>query len=105
MWKYTTKKQCNEFLLSLNLIDNNMNDKLKIKKLYSISNNAEKNYKVFKIPKHNGKYRTIYEPNNTLKNIQRKILQNILVNEKVSQYAKAYYKGISLKDNATVHLN
>ena len=58
-------------LLSLNLIDNK--DSKEIRKLYSLSNQIEKNYKVFKIKKHNGKLRTICEPNYNLKNIQRKI--------------------------------
>lgn len=105
MWKYITKSQTLEFLLSLNLIEDNLNDKEKLIKLYSISNNIENNYKIFKIKKKNGKYRTIYEPNYTLKNIQRKILNNILNNKSISEFAKAYKKGISLKENAKTHLN
>ena len=46
-----TKEQSKEFLLSLNLI----NSKDVLKKLYSISNRIESNYKVYKIKKHNGK--------------------------------------------------
>lgn len=105
MWKYITKEQTEEFLLSLNLLDNKLNDKDKINKLYSISNNIENNYKIFKIKKRNGKFRTIYEPNYTLKSIQRKILNNTLNNKSISKYAKAYKKGTSLKDNAIEHLN
>ena len=59
MWKYVGTKECNEFLLSLNLI-NCKNEKKYIKTIYSISNNIEKNYKIYKIKKRNGKYRTIY---------------------------------------------
>lgn len=103
MWKYISQEQCNEFLLSLNLIQEEISDKEKLKKLYSISNKIEKNYKVFKIKKRNGKYRTIYEPNRTLKKMQQQILKNILNNKKISSYAKAYHKGISLKENALVH--
>lgn len=103
MWKYIGTKECNEFLLSLNLFT--CKDKNKyIKTLYSISNNIEKNYKVYKIKKRNGKYRTIYEPNSLLMYIQRQILTNILDNKTISKYAKAYHKGISLKDNATPHV-
>ncbi len=40
-------------LLSLNLIDNNLNDFDKIKLLYTLSNNTEKNYKIIKIKKRN----------------------------------------------------
>ena len=105
MWKYINKQDINNFLLSLNLIDNKLIDKDKIKELYSISNNIEDNYKIFKIKKRNGKYRTIYEPNSTLKYIQRQILNNILNERKISKYAKAYHKGLSLKDNAIPHIN
>lgn len=104
MWKYTGRKECNEFLLSLNLFD--CKDKNKyIKTIYSITNNIESNYKIYKILKNNGKYRTIYEPNPLLKHIQRMILINILNNKSISKYAKAYHKGISLIDNAKPHIN
>ena len=56
------------------------------------------------IKKRNGNYRTIYEPNKILKHIQRKILSNILEDIKVSEYAKAYHKNISIVDNAIVHV-
>ena len=104
MWKYIGTKECNEFLLSLNLI-NCKDDKKYIKTIYSISNNIEKNYKIYKIKKRNGKYRTIYEPNSILKQIQKQILNNILNNKSISKYAKAYHKGIQLKDNAIPHIN
>lgn len=100
MWKYLTNDLYKEFLLSLNLVDS----ELYIKKLYSISNNIEGNYKVFKIKKSNGSFRKIYEPNSTLKYIQRQILKNILENKKVSKYATAYQKGKSLKENAQIHI-
>lgn len=103
MWKYTSKYDCNEFLLSLNLLNvKNKNKYLKI--LYSIANSKEKNYKIIKIKKRNGKYRTIYEPDPILKSIQKRILSNILEERSVSKYSKAYYKGISLKDNAIPHV-
>ena len=104
MWKYIGTKECNEFLLSLSLF-NCKDEKKYIKTLYSISNNIEKNYKVYKIKKHNGKFRTIHEPNKLLKHIQRQILNNILNNKSISKYATAYHKGISLKDNAIPHVN
>ena len=103
--KIQTKEECNNFLLSLHLINKNISDKDKIRLLYTITNPIEKNYKVYKIKKHNGSYRTIYSPNPLLKSIQRKILKNILNNKKVSKYAKAYKKGISIKENALPHLN
>lgn len=104
MWKYIGTKECNDFLLSLNLF--NCFDKKKyIKTLYSISNNIEDNYSIFKIKKRNGKYRTIYEPSPLLKHIQKQILVNILNTMNISEYAKAYHKGLSLKDNALPHTN
>lgn len=105
MWKYITKFQCNEFLLSLDLIDDKLVDKLRIRKLYSISNNIENNYRVYKIKKSNGMFRIVYEPNFSLKYIQRQILKNILEEKKISNYAKAYCKSICLKDNALPHVN
>ncbi|MCI8575687.1 MAG: RNA-directed DNA polymerase [Bacilli bacterium] len=104
MWKYTGIKECNDFLLSLNLFDCK-DEKKYIKTIYSISNNIESNYRIYKIKKNNGKYRTIYEPNPLLKKIQKKILINILNNKSISKYAKAYHKGISLKENAILHVN
>ena len=104
MWKYIGTKECNEFLLSLNLF-NCKNQKKYIKTLYSLANNIEENYNIYKIKKHNGKYRTIYEPNSLLKHIQKSILTNILNNKSISKYAKAYHQGLSLKDNALPHLH
>lgn len=104
MWKYIGTKECNEFLLSLNLFDHQDKNKY-IKTIYSITNNIKSNYKIYKISKNNGKFRTIYEPNSLLKHIQRKILINILNNKSISKYAKAYHKGISLLDNAQPHIN
>lgn len=104
MWKYIDKDQCNEFLLSLHLIDCKDNNEY-FEKLYTISNRIENNYKVYKIKKRNGKYRTIYNPNPTLKYIQRQILNNILNNKSISKYARAYHKGITLVDNALPHVN
>lgn len=104
MWKYIDKSQCSEFLLSLHLIDCKDNNEY-LEKLYTISNRIENNYKVYKIKKRNGKYRTIYKPNPTLKYIQRQILNNILNNKSISKYAKAYHKGIALVDNALPHVN
>ena len=106
MWEHLTKSKINEFILSLNLIsNNNLTDKEKLKLIYTISNNAEKHYKVFKIPKCSGNCRTIYEPDYTLKSIQRNILNNVLSDRRTSDFACAYKKGIGLVDNTNPHLN
>lgn len=103
MWKYVTKEQCNDFLLSLFLIDNKNRNEY-IKKLYAISNNIQNNYKVYKIKKNSEGYRTICEPSETLKYIQRQILKNVLSERRVSEYAKAYKYGAKLYDNALPHI-
>ncbi len=100
-----SKKENNNFLLSLNLINNKKNSNDIIKELYAISNNVENNYKVFRIRKRSGKIRLIYEPNPELKYIQRQILINILNKRAISKYAKAYHRGICLRENALPHLN
>lgn len=104
MWKYIGNKECQAFLLSLNLFDCK-DEKKYIKILYSISNNIKANYKIYKIKKNNGKYRKIYAPSPLLKLIQRRILTHILETKTISKYATAYHKNLSLKDNASPHIN
>lgn len=60
MWKYTTKKVCNDYLLSLFSFDLISSNQETLKLLYKISNNKEKYYHVIKIKKKSGGYRTIY---------------------------------------------
>lgn len=104
MWRYIGLDECKDFLLSLALIDCKYSKEY-IRTLYSITNSTHYNYRIYKIKKRNGKFRTIYEPNPLLKSIQKRILLNILNNKTISKYAKAYHKGISLKDNAICHVN
>lgn len=102
MYKHSIN-DINKILLSLNLLDYNDHKKY-INTLYSISNNIENNYQVYKLKKRNGSHRTICSPNKLLKHIQRKILTNILEHKSISKYAKAYHKNISIKDNAIPHV-
>lgn len=104
MWKYIGTKECNDFLLSLQLLKCKDNKKY-IKTIYSISNNIENNYRIYKIKKKNGGLRTIYEPKTILKQIQKRILENILKYKSISKYATAYYPGTSIKNNALPHVN
>lgn len=104
MWNHLTDKMYDEFLLSFNLLKSKNIKKIK-KTLYYLANNLDANYISFDIPKKNGEFRTIYEPSFLLKNVQRNILKNILEDKKISKYAKAYQKNISLIDNAKVHIN
>lgn len=106
MWKYITKEQCKQFLLSLKLIDlDGFDDKKIINTLYILANNTKNNYKTYKIPKRDGTYRTIYEPSFLLKHIQRNILENVLNGLHVSSYAMAYRKGVTLVSNASLHVH
>jgi RNA-directed DNA polymerase len=62
-------------------------------------------YRDFKILKRNGKQRVISEPLPSLKEIQKWILENILWNVKVSPFAKAYRKKVSITENVRFHTN
>lgn len=64
---------------------------------------AKRFYRHFSIPKRNGSLRSIDEPLPDLKNVQTWILKNILEKVSVSEYAKAYVKGRTLKHNARFH--
>ena len=60
-------------------------------------------YRHFTIPKSNGKARNIDEPLPDLKFVQSWILKNILEKCPISDYAKAYTKGRTLRHNARFH--
>lgn len=64
---------------------------------------SERFYRRFSIPKSNGNLRIIDEPLPDLKFVQSWILNNILEKCNVSDYAKAYLKGRTLKHNARFH--
>ena len=69
----------------------------------SMAYSAERFYRHFVIKKANGKNREIYEPLPDLKFVQHWILSNILEKCHVSNYAKAFIKGRTLKHNARFH--
>lgn len=74
--------------------------------LVAVSNDASKFYKHYEIPKRRGGSRPIDEPLPSLKEIQRWILDNILVPASsfmVSPVAKAFMPGKSLRENARFH--
>ena len=75
----------------------------KMEYLYAASNAPRYFYRHYKIPKKAGGYREISEPLPNLKEIQRWILENILIHLDSSVYAKAYIKHKSIKDNARFH--
>lgn len=74
--------------------------------LVAVSNNPSFFYKHYAIPKRRGGIRLIDEPLPSLKEIQRWILDNILVPasaKMVSPVAKAFMPGKSLRENARFH--
>lgn len=104
MWKYLTLDKYNEILLSFNLV-NTSNIKEVNKILYNISNNIDVNYEEIIIHKKTGGLRFLNAPGKTLKNIQKRILKNVLEEKKTSKYSYAYIKGCSIIDNAKPHIN
>lgn len=72
----------------------------------TLSNESEKYYKEFKIPKRHNGFRTIEEPYPDLKDIQSWILKEILDKASkryVSAVSKAFTPGCKLRDNARFH--
>ena len=70
--------------------------------LYYYSNNTDEHYRVFRIPKKNGKFRTIEAPEEMLKSLQRDILDNVLP-QGVHPIAKAFEPGTDIIGNAVCH--
>lgn len=62
-------------------------------------------YRTLRIPKKRGGYRTISIPTKTLRYTQRWILDNMLVNMRVSKSAMGFQEGCSIVKNAACHLN
>lgn len=73
-------------------------------KLYALANSITKHYHIVSIPKGNGAQRTLSIPDETLKQVQRRIAERLLCTMPVSQYATAYRYGISVKDCARPHV-
>ena len=97
------KENEKNFLLSLYAFNNKLTDNQKIKKIYIMSNHITKYYNSFTIKKKSGKDRNILSPYTELKKIQFNILNDLLYDKRISEYAKAYVKNISLIDNVKIH--
>lgn len=72
--------------------------------LFECSNNSKNQYKVHTIKKRNGKDRRVYMASPELRYFQDRIKEMVLDRLTPPQYAYAYIKGRSIKDNAEVHL-
>lgn len=84
-------------------MENNLINGISNRELYYLSNN--KQYHKIIIPKKNGKYRIVYAPSKNLKWCQKQIAENYLYDYRISKYAAAYRKNISIVDNAKIHSN
>jgi len=71
--------------------------------ILSIARGASHEYKAYNIPKRTGGFRPIHHPSKRLKALQRWLLANVIENLPVHRTAKAYRKGQSIFNNATVH--
>ena len=74
------------------------------KTLYGLSNNLEKHYHSVFIPKSDGSKRKLCVPDLILKQVQKSIADNILIQYPISRYAKAYKLGSSVQKNARPHV-
>ncbi|MCK6190984.1 retron St85 family RNA-directed DNA polymerase [Pseudomonas sp. EYE_354] len=74
--------------------------------LVSFVNTAPYRYKVYSIPKRSGRgTRIIAQPTEVLKLMQRMVLDSYLKGLPVHDCATAYRDGVSIKENATAHLD
>ncbi|MCJ8006511.1 retron St85 family RNA-directed DNA polymerase [Lederbergia wuyishanensis] len=73
--------------------------------LYLLSQQTNKYYKQFQIPKKNNTFREISSPSYSLKLVQRWILEEVFYKINVTDEALAFKKGVNgIKQNATYHL-
>lgn len=110
LWKYCTKEQCQEFILSLGLLpgsgptEGEDHRAKQLACLYMLSNHSGRYYRKVELPKKDGGFRTLMVPCGLLKSVQRRILHHVLDGRSVSPYANAYCRGSSIRTNALPHL-
>lgn len=110
LWKYCSREQCQDFILSLRLLPDygglskEENRARQLACLYMLSNHNERFYREAKLPKKNGGCRTLTVPCGLLKSVQRRILHHVLDGRAVSPYACAYCKGGSIRANTLPHV-
>lgn len=111
LWKYCTKEQCQDFILSLRLLPGESSKILTAQErrkqlscLYMLINKKKDFYKEIQIPKKDGGSRQLLVPCGLLKSVQRNILHHVLNGRSISSYACAYHRGRNLCDNAKPHI-
>lgn len=77
---------------------------LRCRVLWYIITSKKKHYKIFSIPKANGKKRTIHSPSRVLKYAQRMLVRRILGKVELLPCVAAYVPGKSCKDAAERHV-
>lgn len=82
-----------------------LNSKYTVDYLYYLNRTKKFHYRKKTIQKKSGSIRTLYVPDNNLKNVQRLLLTNHLEKLPISEFATAYHKGANLINNAYVHTN
>ncbi|WP_350543936.1 retron St85 family RNA-directed DNA polymerase [Pseudoalteromonas sp. 5-MNA-CIBAN-0065] len=76
-----------------------------VSEIYAQLPSAPLAYKTFKIPKKNGGFRQVSQPNKLVKSIQRGLIKLFISQFPVHRCANAYVEGKSLIDNAKPHLD
>lgn len=71
----------------------------------NIAKRSHKYYKQYHVKKKSGGHRTIYHPSPILKALQYWLVKNLFDFYPISNFAKAYKKGSSIKHNALAHIN
>lgn len=111
LWKYYTKQQHRDYILSLGLLPtrdwSSTRDWLaedQLRCLYTVSGHTERHYTRHRIPKGDGTCRELLEPDPLLKAIQRNLLHRVLEELPVSPHATAYRMGGSILAGAVPHL-
>jgi len=72
--------------------------------LYAVSNSLPKHYRTVELPKGDGAVRRLSIPDRELMEIQRRILNRLLVYMPVSPYAAAYRRGVDHAAGARPHI-
>lgn len=104
LWKYCTKTQWKDYLLSLQLTGRKLSPEKEMAVLYHFSNCQEQHYRKARIPKKNGGFRHLWIPDEQLAAIQRRLLARVLEPMAVSVYATAYRKQHSVADGVRPHV-
>lgn len=112
LWKYCTKEQLQDFILSLHLLPENEflqkegteTKQKQLACLYTLNRKKNQYYHSKTIPKKDGGERTLMVPDGLLKIVQKNILHHVLDSRTTTSYATAYQKDSSLLHNAAPHI-